>query len=112
MRFGKHYGNEPMERTLQDALDVGAQRLDVFFMSGLPQQTASSVLQTVDYCEDLVQRFGKDGRLALFISPFGAFPGSRQPRLRGILRFMATSCLPARWRSTAACSWRPAGNTS
>ena len=44
--FGKHYGNEPIERTLADALDVGARRLDVFFMSGLPQQTAESVSQT------------------------------------------------------------------
>ncbi len=77
--FGKNYDNTPMERTIADALDVGAKRLDVFFMAGLPQQTAASVLGTIAYCEDLLARFGKDGRLAPFISPLAPFldPGSR-----------------------------------
>lgn len=77
--FGKHYDNRPIERTMADALDAGARRLDVFFMIGLPQQTADSVLATIDYCEDLLRRFGKDGRLAPFISPLAPFldPGSR-----------------------------------
>jgi B12-binding domain/radical SAM domain protein len=77
--FGKPYGNEPMERTLADALDAGAKRLDVFFMAGLPQQTAESVLGTIGYCEDLLRRFGQDGRLIPFISPLAPFldPGSR-----------------------------------
>jgi B12-binding domain/radical SAM domain protein len=77
--FGKAYDNAPMERTLADALDVGARRLDVFFMAGLPQQTAESVLGTIDYCEDLLHRFGRDGRLFPFISPLAPFldPGSR-----------------------------------
>ena len=107
--FGKHYGNEPMERTLQDALDVGAQRLDVFFMSGLPQQTAESVLQTVDYCEDLVKRFGKDGRLAPFISPLAPFldPGSRgyeEPEVHGYKLFAHT--LEEHRRLLVAPSWK------
>jgi B12-binding domain/radical SAM domain protein len=77
--FGKSYDNEPMERTIEDALAVGAKRLDVFFMAGLPQQTAASVLGTIDYCEDLLRRFGREGRLAPFISPLAPFldPGSR-----------------------------------
>jgi B12-binding domain/radical SAM domain protein len=77
--FGKPYGNESIERTLGDALAVGARRLDVFFMIGLPQQTQRSVLETIDYCENLLRRFGKDGRLAPFISPLAPFldPGSR-----------------------------------
>ena len=77
--FGKNYDNGPMERTIADALDVGAKRLDVFFMAGLPQQTVESVLGTIDYCEELLARFGKDGRLAPFISPLAPFldPGSR-----------------------------------
>lgn len=107
--FGKHYGNAPMERTLQDALDVGAQRLDVFFMSGLPQQTAASVLQTVDYCEDLVKRFGKDGRLAPFISPLAPFldPGSRgyeEPEVHGYKLFART--LEEHRRLLVAPSWK------
>jgi B12-binding domain/radical SAM domain protein len=107
--FGKHYGNEPMERTLQDALDVGAQRLDVFFMSGLPQQTAQSVLQTVEYCEELVKRFGKDGRLAPFISPLAPFldPGSRgyeEPEVHGYKLFART--LEEHRRLLVAPSWK------
>jgi hypothetical protein len=77
--FGKHYGNAPIERTISDALAVGAKRVDVFFMAGLPQQTADSVLGTIDYCEELLRRFGRDGRLIPFISPLAPFldPGSR-----------------------------------
>jgi hypothetical protein len=68
-----------MEQTLADALAVGAKRLDVFFMSGLPQQTPASILGTIDYCEDLLRRYGRDGRLIPFISPLAPFldPGSR-----------------------------------
>ncbi len=77
--FGKHYDNEPIERTIADALDVGAKRVDAFFMAGLPQQTADSVIDTIDYCEALLRRFGRDGRLIPFISPLAPFldPGSR-----------------------------------
>lgn len=107
--FGKHYANEPMERTLQDALDVGAKRLDVFFMSGLPQQSAASVLQTVDYCEALVKRFGTDGRLAPFISPLAPFldPGSRgyeEPDVHGYKLFART--LEEHRRLLVAPSWK------
>jgi len=76
--FGKGYDNGAIEATLQAALDVGCRRLDVFFMIGLPEQTFDSVLATVDYCEELLERFGKDGRLFPFISPLAPFvdPGS------------------------------------
>ena len=107
--FGKHYGNEPMERTLADALDVGARRLDVFFMSGLPQQTAESVLGTIDYCEELLKRFGKDGRLSPFISPLAPFldPGSRgfeNPEEHGYRLFART--LEEHRRLLVAPSWK------
>jgi B12-binding domain/radical SAM domain protein len=93
--FGKPYTNEPMERTIADALNTGARRVDVFFMAGLPQQTAESVLGTIDYCEELLRRFGKDGRLAPFISPLAPFldPGSRgfeQPDEHGYRLFART----------------------
>jgi hypothetical protein len=107
--FGKHYGNEPIERTLADALDVGARRLDVFFMSGLPQQTAESVLGTIDYCEELLKRFGKDGRLSPFISPLAPFldPGSRgfeNPEEHGYRLFART--LEEHRRLLVAPSWK------
>ncbi len=107
--FGKHYDNEPMERTIADALDVGAKRLDVFFMSGLPQQTAESVFGTIDYCTDLLRRFGKDGRLAPFISPLAPFldPGSRgfeHPDEHGYRLFART--LEEHRRRLVAPSWK------
>jgi B12-binding domain/radical SAM domain protein len=107
--FGKPYGNEAIERTLGDALAVGARRLDVFFMIGLPQQTQSSVLETIDYCENLLRRFGNDGRLAPFISPLAPFldPGSRgfeNPEQHGY-RLLARSLEEHRKRLVAP-SWK------
>jgi len=76
--FGKGYDNGAIEATLQAALDSGCKRLDVFFMIGLPEQTYDSVLATVDYCGELLERYGGDGRLFPFISPLAPFvdPGS------------------------------------
>jgi B12-binding domain/radical SAM domain protein len=107
--FGKHYGNEPIERTIADALDVGAKRVDVFFMAGLPQQTAESVLGTIDYCADLLRRFGRDGRLIPFISPLAPFldPGSRgfeNPDEHGYKLFART--LEEHRRRLGAPSWK------
>lgn len=73
---GKFYSNEEMERTIAYALAHGCSKFDVFFMIGLPQQTTSSVMETIAYCEYLMQKF--DRRLNLFISPLAPFldPGS------------------------------------
>jgi hypothetical protein len=107
--FGKHYDNEPIERTIADALDVGAKRVDAFFMAGLPQQTADSVIETIDYCEDLLRRFGRDGRLIPFISPLAPFldPGSRgfeNPEEHGYRLFART--LEEHRRRLVAPSWK------
>lgn len=77
--FGKPYGNEDIEASMQAILETGAQRLDVFFIIGLPKQTFASVMETIDYCGSLLERFGRDGRLAPFISPLAPFldPGSQ-----------------------------------
>jgi B12-binding domain/radical SAM domain protein len=71
------YTTEDMETMLREALRMRCMRLDVFFMIGLPAQTADSVRRTVEYCEHLF-RLG-DERLSCFISPMGPFidPGSR-----------------------------------
>ena len=71
------YTTEAMEEMLKEVLRLRCERLDVFFMIGLPAQTVESVRRTVDYCEHL---FGLgDKRLSCFISPMGPFidPGSR-----------------------------------
>jgi B12-binding domain/radical SAM domain protein len=73
---GKFYTNEEMEKSIRSALDHGCSKFDVFFMIGLPHQTLSSVMETIDYCEYLMKTFGR--RVNPFISPLAPFldPGS------------------------------------
>lgn len=75
---GRLFSSENLEQTLSDALDVGCGRLDVFFMIGIPRQTAKSVMETIDYCEHLFKKFNGDKRVSLFIAPLSPFldPGS------------------------------------
>jgi radical SAM superfamily enzyme YgiQ (UPF0313 family) len=85
---GRYYSNHDLELTLEHALSVGCGRLDVFFMIGLPKQTPKSVMETIDYCDFLFQRFKGDKRLSLFIAPISPFldPGSlgfEHPRRHG-----------------------------
>ena len=76
--IGKHYSNEALEETVGYALDAGCQRLDLYFMIGLPKQTQESVMDTIEYCGYLLDKFGRDKRLSPFISPLAPFldPGS------------------------------------
>ncbi len=87
------YTTEQMEEMLREALRLRCERLDVFFMIGLPGQTLESVRGTVDYCERLFQL--GDRRLSCFISPMGPFidPGSRgfeEPQRFGYRLFART----------------------
>jgi len=68
----KNYSNDEIEETIAACLDVGCRRFDLFFMTGLPQQTKESVLGSVAYCEHLLTRFG-DGRFIPFIGPLAPF---------------------------------------
>jgi len=76
--FGRPYNNQALERMIADAIDLGCKRIDLFFMIGLPKQTYSSVLETVDYCRPLLERFRSYKKLFPFISPLAPFldPGS------------------------------------
>jgi len=76
--FGRPYNNPSLENMLADAIDLGSKRIDLFFMTGLPKQTYSSVLGTVDYCHSLLERFRAYNKLIPFISPLAPFldPGS------------------------------------
>jgi B12-binding domain/radical SAM domain protein len=73
----KNYSNAGIEETIAACLDAGCRRFDLFFMTGLPQQTTQSVLESVEYCERLLTRFD-DGRFIPFIGPLAPFvdPGS------------------------------------
>ncbi len=76
--FGRYYRNDTLERMIADALELGCKRFDLFFMTGLPYQTYSSVMDTVEYSRKLLERFGQTKRLYPFISPLAPFldPGS------------------------------------
>ncbi|MDO9123704.1 MAG: TIGR04190 family B12-binding domain/radical SAM domain protein, partial [Deltaproteobacteria bacterium] len=76
--FGRPYANSPMEKMIADAIDLGCKRIDLFFMIGLPKQTYESVMETVDYCRLLLERFQPYDKLFPFISPLAPFldPGS------------------------------------
>ncbi len=79
-RFGKNYDNASLETTIQDALELGCLRFDLFFMIGLPEQTAESVRGTLDYCDRLLAGLRPEHvkRLHPFVSPLAPFldPGS------------------------------------
>ena len=77
--FGKpHYTTAELEESIQAALRNGCKRFDLYFMTGIPTQTAASVLGTADYIESLYGKVDNDPRLLAFSSPMAPFldPGS------------------------------------
>ncbi|MCQ2069855.1 MAG: TIGR04190 family B12-binding domain/radical SAM domain protein [archaeon] len=77
--LGKNYTNEAIEKTLPNAFRNGCDRLDLFFMTGLPQQTRESALETARGAKRLWDCVDKDDGLFIYDSPFAPFvdPGSR-----------------------------------
>ena len=67
---GKSYSNDELEETIAGALAAGCQRVDVFFMTGLPKQTTKSVMDTIDYCGFLLDRFERTVPFVAPLSPF------------------------------------------
>ncbi|HEY5973863.1 MAG TPA: hypothetical protein VIU41_03910, partial [Geobacteraceae bacterium] len=64
---------------IEALLDSSCRRLDLFFMVGLPFQDYRSVMATVDYCGELLRRYGGTKKLLPMIAPLAPFidPGSR-----------------------------------
>ncbi|HEY3345451.1 MAG TPA: radical SAM protein, partial [Anaerolineaceae bacterium] len=109
--FGRPYSNEDIENSIQDALDAGCGRLDLFFMVGLKEQTYESVMGTVDYSRQMLSRYAKQGetRVIPFISPLAPFldPGSRafeEPEKHGYKLFART--LEEHRQALLAPSWK------
>ncbi len=76
-QIGRNYSNKELENSIASVLSTNCRRLDIYFMIGLPGQDASSVMETIDYCAYLIDKF-PDKRLSLFIGPLAPFldPGS------------------------------------
>lgn len=108
--FGRKYDNDSLERFIRDSLELGCKRVDVFFMIGLPKQTAQSARETIQYCETLLEKFGGDGdKIRPFISPLAPFldPGSRafeDPQRYGYRLFCKS--LEDHRRALLAPSWK------
>ncbi len=79
--FGRAYDNRSLERSIENAIELGCKRVDVFFIIGLPGQTSQSVSQTIGYCEELLEKYGRNGSAKIhpYISPLAPFldPGSQ-----------------------------------
>ena len=95
--FGRPYSNVEIEQSIHDALDAGCQRLDLFFMVGLKEQTYDNVMETVDYSKKMLETYSSGGehRVIPFISPLAPFldPGSRafeEPEKHGYKLFART----------------------
>ncbi len=105
---GKPYTNAGVEKSIESFLDRGCGRFDLFYMIGLPTQTAESVEGTVQYSRRLYERFsGK--RLFPFISPLAPFidPGGmafEDPKAHGY-RILARS-LDEHMRLAVMPSWK------
>ena len=109
--FGRHYTTQEAERCIEDALAAGCSRFDVFFMVGLPEQDAASVLGTVEYCRSLLRGFGNVGcpKVLPFLSPLAPFldPGSpafEEPERYGYRLFHRT--LEEHRRALVSPSWK------
>lgn len=78
-KMGKTFSNEDLNNCIKYALNKGAARFDLYFMTGLPGQTKESINETIDYCEDVFESLDWDKRFMPFISPMAPFvdPGSR-----------------------------------
>jgi B12-binding domain/radical SAM domain protein len=76
--LGRNFDTPSMEHAVKHALDHGAERFDLFFMIGLPQQTRQSALDSAAYAKQLYQVVDNDRRLFVFTSPLAPFldPGS------------------------------------
>jgi clorobiocin biosynthesis protein CloN6 len=61
------YTNEELERWLERALELGIKKVDLWYFVGMPGQDERSVMQTVDYCDHLLQKF--KGRADPMICP-------------------------------------------
>jgi clorobiocin/coumermycin A biosynthesis protein CloN6/CouN6 len=71
------YSNQQLESWIARALDYGIYQIDIWYFVGMPEQDEKSVMQTVEYCEQLLEKF-KGHHVYPLICPMIPFldPGS------------------------------------
>ena len=107
--LGRPYGNHELMKFVEEALDIGFRRLDLYFMLGLPEQTPDMALDVAKFLEGIyLNHPDSKERLTAFQAPLAPFvdPGSlafEHPELYGYrLRFRT---LEEHRRALEAKSW-------
>ncbi|MEH7299759.1 TIGR04190 family B12-binding domain/radical SAM domain protein [Neobacillus drentensis] len=70
--------NEKVIEMLQAALKHKCAKIDLFFMTGIPNQDYESAMRNVDFCEIIHKRCDGNLRISYFVAPLSPFldPGS------------------------------------
>ena len=70
--------NAKVIEMLQFALKHGCAKIDLFFMTGIPNQTYESAMRNVDFCEIIHKECEGSSRISYFVAPLSPFldPGS------------------------------------
>ncbi|MEO2075711.1 MAG: TIGR04190 family B12-binding domain/radical SAM domain protein [Bacillus sp. (in: firmicutes)] len=87
--------NEKVIATLNYALKNGCQKIDLFFMVGIPGQTYQSALENIDFCEKIHLACQNDPRVYYFVAPLAPFldpasPAFEHPEIYGYKKFCHT----------------------
>lgn len=77
---------------LQYALKHGCAKIDLFFMTGIPNQSYESAMRNVDFCENIHKECGRASNISYFVAPLSPFldPGSpafENPEMYGYKKF-------------------------
>ncbi|MGB9080894.1 MAG: TIGR04190 family B12-binding domain/radical SAM domain protein [Desulfuromonadaceae bacterium] len=107
--FGKQFDNRELEAALETLVASRCKRIDLFFMVGLPFQSYASVMESMAYCGELLNSYGRGGKLLPMIAPLAPFvdPGSRifeNPEKMGYRLFYRT--LGEHRRAMLMPSWK------
>jgi B12-binding domain/radical SAM domain protein len=76
-----------IQTSIEHILSAGCRRIDVFFMTGLPGQTYNSVLESIEYSNQLLEYFEGDPRLIFYISPLAPFLDPGSPAFENPIRY-------------------------
>lgn len=84
--------NKKVIEMLQYALKQNCAKIDLFFMTGIPNQDYESAMRNVDFCEIIHKECSNDSRISYFVAPLSPFldPGSpafENPKKFGYKKF-------------------------
>ncbi len=76
--YGRKYDNTALEKMISETIKLGFERLDLYFMTGLPEQTYEKALGVASYYEYLQNKLKCGRKVDVFLAPLAPFvdPGS------------------------------------